>query len=165
MMSLRRCTYALLCVVPFSLALAASAQAERIYGNNCTGAQMKAAVKTKGGKDCVNKQENDLKSNSDSMHAIYCSGGSKKTYQCCKYNKDGKIEDHSCEAIKEVKVPFTPRAVANTLPVRPSTAEPAAKGVRHPGLLEDRPGLAAGTQGPAATGTPVQTAPAGGRLY
>jgi hypothetical protein len=163
MMSSRRCTYALLCVVPLSLALARSAHAERIYANNCTTAAMKAAVKTKDGKKCTKKADEDIKKQSSSVHGIYCS--SSKKYQCCKYKADGTIEDNSCETIKEVVVPFTPRAVANTPSVRPSTAEPGAKGVRHPGLLEDRPGIATGTQGPAATGTPAQTAPAGGRLY
>lgn len=139
-------------------AVTAPAFAKPVSQGGCDSKQLEKAVKTKGGKKCVDQSASDLMNGSASNHDIYCS--SSGTYLCCEF-KDGKIVNGSCETIKEFRKPaqnIQPLTQQKT--ERPATLQPEQRATRkllQPNLLEGTSGPS--TTGPAATGAPLPGAP------
>lgn len=106
---------------------AASARPKSVTGD-CTKAQLDKYKKSKDGKKCTAQGDNDVLSNSKVIHGIYCSSSGKVL--CCAYDEKGIVAG-SCETIKQLDVPFTPRPSMNVGP-KPGKAE----SISNPGSLE-----------------------------
>jgi hypothetical protein len=135
-------------------AVTAPAFAKPVSQGGCDSKQLEKAVKTKGGKKCVDLSARDLQNGSTSNHDIYCSSSGK--YLCCEF-KDSKIVNGSCETIKEFRKPAqTVQPLTQQKTARPAAGAPT-RPLTQPNLLEGTSGLA--TTGPAATGAPLTGAP------
>ncbi|MBX9843080.1 MAG: hypothetical protein K2Z80_14865 [Xanthobacteraceae bacterium] len=143
-----------LCALTFLLTTAPAAYAKPNSMTNCTTSQLKAFLKTKDGKKCISQKEQDLINGSKTSHDAYCS--SSGTFLCCQYDENNKRVDHTCETVKEVRVPFAPRATTNKPISSSPTAEKGGGGMPQPGLLDERGG-GVGPRGPAPTGVAPTT--------